>query len=134
MRSPIARLAESCAYLMNDLERTGQRSVPIINAGSGADEHPTQALLDIYTLQRTFNFENPTESPVERMSGGRRIEELRSRFGYADLTPGLANKTLCLLRRYWQGPDRPIAGHVALQLSRRATRVCHARSSEIADA
>lgn len=93
MRSPIARLAESCAYLMNDLERTGQRSVPIINAGSGADEHPTQALLDIYTLQRTFNFENPTESPVERMSGGRRLEELQSRFGYSDLTAGLANKT-----------------------------------------
>ncbi len=92
MRSPIARLAESCAYLMNDLERTGQRSVPIINAGSGADEHPTQALLDIYTLQRTFNFENPTESPAERMSGGRRLEELRGH-GYADLTAGLANKT-----------------------------------------
>ncbi len=43
MRSPIARLAESCAYLMNDLERSGNRSVPIVNAGSGVDEHPTQA-------------------------------------------------------------------------------------------
>jgi aspartate carbamoyltransferase catalytic subunit len=27
-------------------------SVPIINAGSGADEHPTQALLDAYTFQK----------------------------------------------------------------------------------
>jgi aspartate carbamoyltransferase catalytic subunit len=27
-------------------------SVPIINAGSGAEEHPTQALLDLYTIQR----------------------------------------------------------------------------------
>ena len=45
MRSPIARLAEACAYLMNDLSAHGQRSVPIINAGSGADQHPTQALL-----------------------------------------------------------------------------------------
>lgn len=26
--------------------------VPIINAGSGAEEHPTQALLDLYTLQK----------------------------------------------------------------------------------
>jgi aspartate carbamoyltransferase catalytic subunit len=28
--------------------------VPVINAGSGSDQHPTQALLDIYTLQRSF--------------------------------------------------------------------------------
>jgi len=27
-------------------------SVPVINAGSGAEEHPTQALLDLYTIQR----------------------------------------------------------------------------------
>ncbi|MEN0111619.1 MAG: aspartate carbamoyltransferase [Planctomycetota bacterium] len=87
MRSPVARLAESCAYLMNDLERSGQRSVPIVNAGSGADEHPTQALLDIYTLQRTFRFENPSDSPVSR------LDELRGRHGYTELTTGLANKT-----------------------------------------
>ncbi|MEO0532029.1 MAG: aspartate carbamoyltransferase [Planctomycetota bacterium] len=87
MRSPVARLAESCAYLMNDLKRSGQRSVPIVNAGSGADEHPTQALLDIYTLQRTFKFENPADSPVSR------LDDLRGRYGYTDLTTGLANKT-----------------------------------------
>ena len=27
-------------------------SIPIINAGSGAEEHPTQALVDIYTMQK----------------------------------------------------------------------------------
>lgn len=27
-------------------------SVPIINAGDGAGQHPTQALLDVYTIQR----------------------------------------------------------------------------------
>ena len=27
-------------------------SIPVINAGSGAEEHPTQALLDIYTIRR----------------------------------------------------------------------------------
>ena len=64
MRSKLAQLAESCAYLMNDLEETGNRSVPIVNAGSGADEHPTQALLDIYTLQRTFQFTDPKDSPA----------------------------------------------------------------------
>lgn len=29
-------------------------SVPIINAGNGPDEHPTQALLDLYTIQKEF--------------------------------------------------------------------------------
>ena len=85
MRSPIARLAEACAYLMNDLERTDNRSVPIINAGSGADEHPTQALLDVYTLQRTFQFTNPQDSPVVS-----RLDALRREF--PRLKTGLAGK------------------------------------------
>jgi aspartate carbamoyltransferase catalytic subunit len=88
MRSPIARLAESCAYLMSDLAASGNRSVPIINAGSGADEHPTQALLDIYTLQRTFSFDSPKDSPSSN-----HFDELRERHGYTGLTRGLTHKT-----------------------------------------
>ena len=88
MRSPIARLAESCAYLMNDLESSGSRTVPILNAGSGADEHPTQALLEIYTLQRSFQFANPKDSPSSN-----KLDELRERKGYDGLTKGLAHKT-----------------------------------------
>ncbi len=86
MRSPVARLAEACAYLMNDLSARGSRSVPIVNAGSGADQHPTQALLDVYTLQRTFQFANPKDSPV-----GNRFEEIRRQ--YPALGKGLAGKT-----------------------------------------
>jgi aspartate carbamoyltransferase catalytic subunit len=85
MRSKMARLAEACAYLMYDLETSGNRSVPIVNAGSGADEHPTQALLDIYTLQRTFQFSGPDHSPATT-----RLDELRA--SYPDLSTGLANK------------------------------------------
>ena len=85
MRSPIARLAEACAYLMNDLERSDNRSVPIINAGSGADEHPTQALLDVYTLQRTFQFMNPADAAVAS-----RLDALRREF--PRLKTGLAGK------------------------------------------
>jgi aspartate carbamoyltransferase catalytic subunit len=88
MRSPIARLAESCAYLMNDLQLSGCRTVPILNAGSGADEHPTQALLDVYTLQRSFQFDSPKDSPAAN-----RFDELRERKGFSGLTKGLANKT-----------------------------------------
>jgi aspartate carbamoyltransferase len=86
MRSPIARLAEACAYLMNDLEATGARSVPIVNAGSGSDQHPTQSLLDIYTLQRTFQFTSPKDSPISN-----RFETLRR--GHPELAKGLSRKT-----------------------------------------
>jgi len=85
MRSKLARLAESCAYLMNDLEETGNRSVPIINAGSGADEHPTQALLDIYTLQRTFQFSDPKAPTLST-----KFEELSK--NHPGLTRGLSGK------------------------------------------
>ncbi|MCA9477821.1 MAG: aspartate carbamoyltransferase [Nanoarchaeota archaeon] len=35
-------------------EATRYVSVPVINAGDGADQHPTQALLDAYTIQKEF--------------------------------------------------------------------------------
>ncbi len=50
MRSETGGLAEKMAWMLSNTERP----VPIINAGSGKDQHPTQALLDIYTLQRSF--------------------------------------------------------------------------------
>lgn len=50
MRSPEKGLAEHMAWVLSNSERP----IPLINAGSGKDQHPTQALLDIYTLQRSF--------------------------------------------------------------------------------
>jgi aspartate carbamoyltransferase catalytic subunit len=50
MRHPVGGFAERIAWMLSNTER----SVPVINAGSGKDQHPTQALLDIYTLQRSF--------------------------------------------------------------------------------
>lgn len=50
MRTPEKGLAEHMAWVLSNSERP----IPIINAGSGPDQHPTQALLDIYTLQRSF--------------------------------------------------------------------------------
>ena len=84
MRSQIANFAEVCAYLMNDLEKTDRRSVPIINAGAGSDEHPTQALLDMYTILRTFDFD---ENSMSRPS---RLATLQK--DYPGLTIGAANK------------------------------------------
>ena len=50
MRTRGAGTAAQSAALMDRIERP----VPIVNAGSGKDHHPTQALLDIYTLERSF--------------------------------------------------------------------------------
>jgi len=50
MRTEQGGLAERMSWVLSNSERP----VPLINAGSGKDQHPTQALLDIYTLQRSF--------------------------------------------------------------------------------
>jgi aspartate carbamoyltransferase catalytic subunit len=50
VRHPVAGFAEKTAWVLNRSERP----VSIINGGSGPDQHPTQALLDIYTLERSF--------------------------------------------------------------------------------
>ncbi len=43
--------AEKTAWMMNKTKRP----IPVINGGSGKDQHPTQALLDLYTLNWAFN-------------------------------------------------------------------------------
>ncbi len=50
MRHPMEGFAEHVANMLNEMPRV----IPVINAGSGKDQHPTQALLDIYTLYRSF--------------------------------------------------------------------------------
>ena len=50
MRHPEEGMAEKAAWVLENSDRT----VPVLNAGSGKDQHPTQALLDIYTLRRSF--------------------------------------------------------------------------------
>jgi aspartate carbamoyltransferase catalytic subunit len=50
MRHPKGGFSERVAWMM---AHTG-REIPVLNAGSGSDQHPTQALLDIYTLERSF--------------------------------------------------------------------------------
>ncbi len=47
IRYPKANFADRCALMLNSTNR----AVPVLSGGSGPDEHPTQGLLDIYTLQ-----------------------------------------------------------------------------------
>jgi aspartate carbamoyltransferase catalytic subunit len=50
MRHPVGGFCERVAWMLSNTNRV----LPVLNAGSGADQHPTQALLDIYTLSRSF--------------------------------------------------------------------------------
>ncbi len=76
MRSPEKGLAEKMAWRLSN----SSRPVPIINAGSGPDQHPTQALLDIYTLQRSFErrggLRNRTVVFVGDLKRGRTVRSL----------------------------------------------------------
>lgn len=76
MRSWQKGLAARAADLMNTIPRP----VPIINAGSGPDQHPTQALLDIYTLERSFAGRGGIDGKVIAMMGdlkrGRTVRSL----------------------------------------------------------
>ncbi len=85
MRSRIPQFAECCAYMMNDLRQTSRRSIPVVNGGAGADEHPTQALLDIYTIQRVLSFYHPRDS-----SHWTYFDELREQ--YSGLRKGIDGK------------------------------------------
>jgi len=56
------RIVANCADIISlrsrtagDAEKASEASsVPIINAGDGAGEHPTQSLLDLFTIQKHF--------------------------------------------------------------------------------
>ncbi|NOT01929.1 MAG: aspartate carbamoyltransferase [Phycisphaerales bacterium] len=50
VRHPQEGFAENMAHMLNAMPR----NIPIVNGGSGKDQHPTQALLDIYTLYRNL--------------------------------------------------------------------------------
>jgi len=57
--------AEQAAWALN----CSDRPVPVLNAGSGKDQHPTQALLDIYTLRRSFEKMGGIEGKTVLMVG-----------------------------------------------------------------
>lgn len=85
VRYPEAGFSEQCAnyFVDHDLRRH------IINGGSGKDDHPTQALLDLYTLHREFYSRGGID--------GRRI------LLAGDLARGRAARSLLLLLGQYEG-------------------------------
>jgi len=76
MRTVKEGLAADTARHLDETDRP----VPIINAGSGRDQHPTQALLDIYTLHRSFmergGIDGKTIAMVGDLNRGRTVRSL----------------------------------------------------------
>lgn len=76
MRHPKGGFADRIAWMLSRSER----AIPVINAGSGKDQHPTQALLDIYTLHRSFDrrggIENRNIAFVGDLARGRTVRSL----------------------------------------------------------
>ncbi|MBN1350206.1 aspartate carbamoyltransferase [candidate division KSB1 bacterium] len=76
MRHPQAGFTEEIAHYLDQTPRP----VPIINGGSGPDQHPTQALLDIYTLRESFKelggIEDKTIALVGDLKRGRTVRSL----------------------------------------------------------
>ena len=77
----IANYADAIA-LRHPVEGTAQEaaaisSVPIINAGDGVGEHPTQALLDLYTIRREMGrLERLRVAMIGDLKNGRTIHSL----------------------------------------------------------
>jgi aspartate carbamoyltransferase catalytic subunit len=65
MRNAEEHLAEKSAWLMNKKNRV----VRIINAGSGKDQHPTQSLLDAYTMDIVFKNRGGVEGKIITIVG-----------------------------------------------------------------
>jgi aspartate carbamoyltransferase catalytic subunit len=98
MRHPVGGFAEKIAWMLSNTDRP----VPVINAGSGKDQHPTQALLDIYTLQRSF----------ERCGG---IEGKRIAF-VGDLARGRTVRSLASLLTLYPGVKQFFCAPESLQI------------------
>ncbi len=112
MRSAVGGLAEKMAWTLSHTERP----VPIINAGSGKDQHPTQALLDIYTLQRSF----------EKRGG---IDRKKIVF-VGDLARGRTVRSLAFLLAAYEGVKQYFIAPPALQIGRDILEHLKAREVE----
>ena len=109
MRHSVGGFAERIAWLLSNSERP----VPVVNAGSGKDQHPTQALLDIYTLQRSFEkiggIEGKKIAFVGDLARGRTV---RSLAWLLTLYPGV--------KPYFVAPEQLQIGADILDLLRKA--------------
>jgi aspartate carbamoyltransferase catalytic subunit len=88
-------------------------SVPVVNAGDGPGEHPTQALLDLYTIQRELGH----------------VEGVRIAF-CGDLRFGRTARSLALLMALYPGVEMTFVAPEVVQVRRDTLERLEARGIE----
>jgi len=109
MRHPEEGFAERMAHMLNRMRRT----IPLINGGSGKDQHPTQALLDIYTLMRCFGRQTQDRACPDFISNpfeGRTVAFV------GDLKRGRTVRSLAYLLCAYPGVRMLFVSHPDLQI------------------
>jgi len=78
LRHPEKGAAKLAALAIHsERAKLGQSAVPLLNAGDGVGEHPSQALLDMYTIQQKCGrLENLTIGLVGDLKHGRTVHSL----------------------------------------------------------
>ena len=90
MRSPEKDLAKQAAEYFDQVRMYQPwHAASVVNGGSGQDQHPTQALLDIYTLHREFREQGGIEGKTIAMVG--------------DLKRGRTVRSLSYLMKHYPG-------------------------------
>ena len=92
-------MAERAAWLLNTYSN---RPVPVVNGGSGTDQHPTQAILDVYTLQYSFSKQGGLDGKTILMCG--------------DLKRGRTVRSLSYLMKNFEGVQIIYAAPKAFQM------------------
>ena len=91
------------------VERAAKVSqVPIINGGDGVGEHPTQALLDLYTIQNTFDrVDGLTVTLMGDLKHGRTVHSLVKLLRLYDVKVNFVSpEELAMPSEYVQPDDR----------------------------
>jgi aspartate carbamoyltransferase catalytic subunit len=75
-------------------------SVPVINAGTGAEEHPTQAMLDLYTIRRELGkVDGLNIALAGDLRYGRTVHSLAYALSLYDINLYLVSPTLLRMRK-----------------------------------
>ena len=75
-------------------------SVPVINAGTGAEEHPTQAMLDLYTIRRELGkIDGLNIALAGDLRYGRTVHSLAYALSLYDINLYLVSPTLLRMRK-----------------------------------
>lgn len=96
----------------------GFSRVPVINAGDGPNEHPSQALLDLYTIRK------------EMADRGRTIDELRIAL-VGDLKYGRAVHSLCKLLALFQSVSFNLVSPPGLEVPEEIVRLLNASGHHV---